>query len=86
MHRKPLLTEAEDKNVAFGGLFRIEMNAFLSMSSAAKYSQLVWESLSHMGTLNTGISLLSVFSENEQIFLRLTVSMPVLEQVLKVGK
>lgn len=41
MHRKPLLTEAEDKNVAFGGLFRIEMNAFLSMSSAAKYSQLV---------------------------------------------
>lgn len=38
---KPVLTEAEDKNVAFGGLFRIEMNAFLSMSSAAKYSQLI---------------------------------------------
>jgi len=59
IHRKPLLTEAEDENIAFGGLFWIEM------SSAAKHSQLVWESLSHIGTLNTGISFAICFFKKQ---------------------
>lgn len=82
VHRKPLLTDAENKNVAFGSLFWIGMSALIICS---KNIHNWYENIWHLWALQYRY-FLSVFAEKGQIFLRLAVGVPVLEQVVQMGK
>lgn len=55
MHRKPLLTDTENKNVAFGGLFWIEMSTFIICSKIFTTGMRITGTYGH---LNMGISYL----------------------------